>query len=57
VLRDIRDETRDATDGATVVIVDDRRTRIDVSTAFGGTIDNAVLLESHRRRIWLIEAA
>jgi hypothetical protein len=54
VLRDVRDETRDAPEGATVVIVDDRRTRINVSTAFGAMINDAVLLTTGRHlRVWI----
>jgi hypothetical protein len=42
VIRDIRDETRDVPDGATVVVVDGRRTRINLSTAFGAMMNDAV---------------
>jgi hypothetical protein len=53
-LRDIRDETREAPEGAIVVIVDDRRTRINVATAFGAMINDAVLLTSGRRlSVWI----
>jgi hypothetical protein len=47
-LRDIREETRDAPEGAVLVIVDDRRTRISISTAFGAMINDAVLLTTGR---------
>jgi hypothetical protein len=54
VLRDIHEETRDVPEGATVVIVDDRRTRINIATGFGWLFNDAVLLTTGRRiNMWI----
>ena len=54
VLQDLRDQTRLLPEGATVVIVDDRTTRINVATAFGTLLNDAVLLETGRRiNVWV----
>jgi hypothetical protein len=54
VLRDIRDQTRDIPDAATVVVVDDRSTKINVASAFGTLLNEAVLLTTGRRlNVWI----
>jgi hypothetical protein len=54
VLRDIGDGTRDVPDAATVVIVDDRSTKINVAAAFGSLLNDAVLLTTGRRlNMWI----
>jgi hypothetical protein len=54
VLRDIRDATHGIPDDATVVIIDDRSTKINVAAAFGTLLDDAVLLTTGRRlNMWI----
>jgi len=54
VLRDIRDETRDLPDEATIVVSDDRSTKINVASAFGTLLNDAVLLTTGRRlNMWI----
>ena len=54
VLRDIGDETHDIPADATVVIVDDRSTKINVASAFGSLLNDAVLLTTGRRlNMWI----
>ena len=54
VLRDIRDETRDVPDDATIVVSDDRSTKINVASAFGTLLNEAVLLTTGRRlNMWI----
>jgi hypothetical protein len=54
VLRDIRDQTHEIPDEATVVVMDDRRTKINVATAFGTLLNDAVLLTTGRRlNMWV----
>ena len=54
VLRDIRDGTHDIPDDATVVIIDDRSTKINVASAFGSLLNDAVLLTTGRRlNMWI----
>jgi hypothetical protein len=53
-LHDIRDETRSLPDNAGVVIVDDRTTRVNMATAFGTLLDEAILLETGRHlNVWI----
>jgi hypothetical protein len=53
-MRDIRDETRRLPDDATVVIVDDRTTRVNMAAAFGTLLNEAILLESGRHlNVWI----
>ena len=54
VLRDIRDETLDIPDQATIVVNDDRSTKINLASAFGTLLNEAVLLTTGRRlNIWI----
>jgi hypothetical protein len=54
VLRDLRDETHDIPDAATIVVVDDRSTKINVASAFGTLLNEAVLLTTGRRlNMWI----
>lgn len=54
VLRDLQMETRYLADNATVLILDDRRNRINVLTAFGSFLNDAVFLETGRTfNIWI----
>ena len=54
VLRDIRDETHDIPDAATIVVIDDRSTKINVASAFGTLLNDAVLLTTGRRlNMWI----
>jgi hypothetical protein len=55
VLRDIRDGTRDVPDEATVVVSDDRSTKINLASAFGTLLNEAVLLTTGRRLTMWIE--
>jgi len=54
VLRDIREATRDIPDDAIIVVLDDRRTKINVAAAFGTLLNDAVLLTTGRRlTLWV----
>jgi hypothetical protein len=49
LVRDLQAATAPLADGATVVIVDDRRARVNVAAAFGALLPDALWLETGRR--------
>jgi hypothetical protein len=54
-LSDIRERTRSAPEGATVVILDDRATPINLASAFGTLINDAVQVGTGRRLNMILE--